>query len=58
MLQVLGLLSLISVLFGVLVILHPEIIAWLVGCFFILSGIIGVGFAWQARGMFESFRKR
>lgn len=58
MFHLLGLVSVISVLFGVLVILRPEIIDWLVGGFFILSGIIGVGFAWQARSFFGSFRKR
>jgi len=58
MFQILGLLSLISILFGILVILHPETIAWLVGGFFILSGIIGLGFIWQTKGLFDNLRKR
>ena len=47
MAEILLLFSLSSILFGILVILKPEIIGYLLGGFFIYLGILGLGLAYQ-----------
>lgn len=42
MFQVLILLSTISILFGILIFLEPQIIAFLVSAFFIITGVMGL----------------
>jgi uncharacterized membrane protein HdeD (DUF308 family) len=56
MIQGLILLSLISLVFGILVILQPEIIAYLVGIFFIISGIIGLVASINLKGFFRKIK--
>ncbi len=53
----LTLLSLISIVFGVLVFLQPEIIAYLVAAFFILTGIVGLIASFQVKNFWNRFNK-
>jgi uncharacterized membrane protein HdeD (DUF308 family) len=58
MIHALTLLSIISVFFGILIFLEPQIIAYLVGGFFVLSGIIGFFFSLQAKTFWQNINKK
>jgi len=45
--------SLSAIVFGILVILQPQILAYLLGAFFIYIGILGLGGAWQIKKIFK-----
>jgi uncharacterized membrane protein HdeD (DUF308 family) len=50
------LLSLISIVFGVLVFAQPEIIAYLVASFFIITGLVGLITAYQSKRFWNRFK--
>ena len=53
MAEIVTIFSLSSIVFGILVILKPEIIGYLLGAFLIYLGILGIGGAWQIRRFFK-----
>lgn len=57
MISSLILLSLISILFGILIFLQPEIVAYLVASFFIVSGIIGLIASYHSKKLWSNLNK-
>jgi len=53
MAEIITLFSLSAIVFGILVIVKPAIISYLLGGFFIYLGILGIGLAWQIHRFFK-----
>jgi len=53
MAEIIGIFSLSVIIFGILVIIKPEILSYLLGGFFIYVGILGLGLAWQIAKIFR-----
>lgn len=51
------LLSLISILFGVLIFLQPEIVAYLVATFFVVTGVIGLIASYHSKKLWKNLNK-
>lgn len=54
MAEIISIFSFSAIVFGILVIIKPTIVGYLLGAFFIYLGILGLGLAWR----FRNFMKR
>ncbi|MDD3774105.1 MAG: hypothetical protein PHW50_02400 [Patescibacteria group bacterium] len=51
MLEIISIFSFSAIIFGILVIVKPAIVAYLLGGFFIYLGILGLGLAWRFKSL-------
>jgi uncharacterized membrane protein HdeD (DUF308 family) len=53
MIEIISIFSFSAIVFGILVILKPAIVGYLLGAFFIYLGVLGIGLAFRFRSMFK-----
>lgn len=53
MAEIISIFSFSAIVFGILVILKPAIVGYLLGGFFIYLGLLGLGFAWRFRSFIK-----
>lgn len=53
MAEIIAIFSFSAIVFGILVILKPAIIGYLLGGFFIYLGVLGLGLSWRFLHLFQ-----